>query len=152
MFDHMAVDVIEGESAIAAVRDCLGFEVVEELSIPHERGPARVRVTSRPTGGFQVVLGDTQADEQHPVRRQIAERGGPGVHHLAHRVIDVDDAVEKVRRNGAKVIGTIQEAPGLRQVFVRVADDGTVHELVQRTGVSGFTEQNTAALMRDGSA
>jgi 4-hydroxyphenylpyruvate dioxygenase-like putative hemolysin len=78
----------------------------------------------------------------------IADRGGPGVHHLAHRVENLEAAVAEVQSAGGVLLSSIEQVAGLRQIFVSVAEDSLVHELVQRMGVSGFVGENTAGLVR----
>lgn len=150
ILDHMAIDVVDADRARRLVTSLLGYDTLEELIVPHPTGDARVRVMQDEDARFQVVLGDTDAGAAHPIARQIAAREGPGAHHVAHRVTSLPQAMEEVQTRGAQMIGSIREAPGLRQVFTRWADDGVLHELIERTGVSGFVERNTASLLADG--
>jgi len=150
VLDHMAIDVVDADRARQLVTSLLGYCTLEELAVPHPTGDARVRVMQDEDARFQIVLGDTDAGGAHPIARQIAAREGPGAHHVAHRVTSLPQAMEDVQRRGAHMIGSIREAPGLRQVFMRWADDGILHELIERTGVSGFVERNTASLLADG--
>lgn len=145
--DHIAIHVADRAAAERVVRELLGHQAVQELAVHGPDGTAHLGVMAQPGDRFRLVLCD--ADEAtHPIARWVASRG-PGVHHMAHRVDQVETALQQIADTGA-VVGAIVEAPGLRQVFVEVADDGMLHEITQRTGETGFVEENTAALIEAG--
>lgn len=146
--DHMAIGVLDAARAAVAFDELLEFRRFDELEVPHATGAARVRLMAQgDPRGFSLALADTDA-EGHPFRRQIAERGGPGVHHVAHRVLALEEAIAALEAAGGVVLSDIETSPSLRQVFVSVAPDGLVHELVERSGHDGLVARNTEALVR----
>ena len=68
-----------------------------------------------------------------PVGRSLARRG-PGVHHVAYRVEDIEGALEHLREEGARLVDDAPR-PGSRDTliaFVHPASmDGVLVELVQ---------------------
>jgi catechol 2,3-dioxygenase-like lactoylglutathione lyase family enzyme len=143
--DHVAIHVADREAASVVVKELLGLEQLDELFAPSADGVAGLRVMTDADERFHLVLCDASV-ETHPIARWIEHRG-PGVHHLAHRVVRVEDALDAATAAGGTPVGGIVDAPGLRQVFVAVANDGVLHELTQRTAHTTFDRNSVAALI-----
>jgi hypothetical protein len=148
--DHVAMPVLDIAGALAAVEGLLECRLFDEFPVTHDAGRTTVRLLAQaPPDGFYLTIGDAgNLAAHHPFRRQIAERGGPGVHHVAHRVDGLERAIDAVCGAGGVTLGQVEQASGLRQIFVSIGEDGIVHELVERKGVAGFVQRNTAALVQ----
>jgi methylmalonyl-CoA epimerase len=126
--DHIGVAVEDLDDAIHIYRDRLGMaeqhrETVEEQGVE----------------AVLLEIGDSHVEllaplsSQTPVGRFL-ERQGPGMHHVAYRTDDIDDALDAVRKAGLRLI---DEEPrigirGSRVAFVHPKTTGGVlTELVQ---------------------
>ena len=146
--DHMAIHVASRDAAEVVARELLGLHVLEELEIPSDVGAGFLRVMKHPDDPFYVVLCEG-ATASHPIAQSIVERG-PGAHHLAHGVADLDAALASARAEGATPVGEVAEVDALRQIFVKVAADGLLHEIIERRGDEVFVPKNTANLIKAG--
>ena len=146
--DHIAIHIDDAEAAIETVRELLGYEHAQVLEVPAQEGSATLTVLVQRGDRFRMVLCESRGDA-HPISKWLVARG-PGVHHLAHRVEMVEDALDAVEASGGTRGGELVEAPGLRQVFAEVARDGLLHELTQRMENEGFEPDNTRALIDAG--
>ena len=127
--DHIGIAVRSIDDALELYRDCLGLEVVQRTVVEHECVEAAVL----PAGGGRVELLQPTSDES--VIARFLDRRGPGVHHVAVEVDDLETAVAAVRDSGRKlVVDRIQTgAEGYRYVFVHPSGTGGVLlELVER--------------------
>jgi methylmalonyl-CoA/ethylmalonyl-CoA epimerase len=96
--DHVGVAVRDLEGAVALFRDTFGMplvhrEVVEEQGVEAvllDVGDSHIELL-RPLG------------EETPVGRFVAKRG-PGLHHVAYRVANVDATLEQLRAAGVPLI------------------------------------------------
>ncbi len=99
-----------------------------------------------------LVITEGLTDES--IFRKYMDKYGPGVHHVAYRVADLDEAFAKLRAGGIPTTSqSILTDPvsGLRQVFLDRAGPGYFLELIERTDVatSGqFVDDNMARLAR----
>ncbi len=96
--DHIGIAVRSLEEAMKPYRDGLGLEVsgTEEVE---DQG---VRVAMLPVGESRIeLLEPTRADS--PVARFLSRRG-PGIHHLAIRVEDIEASLDRLRAAGARLI------------------------------------------------
>ena len=126
--DHIGLATRELEEGLALWRDILGLEVdaTEEIQ---EQG---VRVAMLPIGDTHVELLEPLSPES-PVGRFLAKRG-PGIHHLAVEVADINAALADLKKRGARLI---DETPrvgvrGCLVAFVHPATtNGILLELVQ---------------------
>ncbi len=80
---------------------------------------------------------------------------GPGIHHVAIAVDDLDVAIDVLAGRGVRTLGIPKDtAPGLREVFIDPASvDGVVLQLVERRGKAPLNQLDIAALerlLRDG--
>jgi methylmalonyl-CoA/ethylmalonyl-CoA epimerase len=126
--EHIGVAVSSLEEAVAAWTGNLGLEVSGYEDVPEEG----VRVAMLPLGESRIeLLESTRPDS--PVGRFLARRG-PGVHHLAIRVGNIDAALAKLRAAGARVLEPAprEGAGGTRVAFLHPASmNGVLLELVE---------------------
>jgi methylmalonyl-CoA/ethylmalonyl-CoA epimerase len=104
----------------------LGIQDIEEVA------DQKVRVAMLPIGESRVeLLEPTAADS--PISKFLAKRG-PGIHHIAVAVEDIHQALERLRREGARLIDEQPRtgAGGCLVAFVHPSSSGGVLiELVQ---------------------
>ncbi len=126
--DHIGVAVPDLEAALAPYVDGLGIQVARREEVATER----VRIAMLPVGGTNIELLEP-TDPESPVAKFI-ERRGPGVHHIALAVDDIEAAMERMRAAGVRMI---DEAPragagGTRVAFAHPkAFHGVLVELVE---------------------
>ncbi|MBI4575591.1 MAG: methylmalonyl-CoA epimerase [Planctomycetes bacterium] len=128
--DHIGVAVESLEEALRVWRGGLGLEVEHEEEVPAER--VRVARLGLPGAGAVELLESTSPEG--PVGRFL-RRNGPGLHHLALRVEDLDAALAAARDAGLSPVGEAPRAGvgGTRVAFLHPRDTGGVLlELVER--------------------
>ena len=120
--DHIGVAVEDLDESIAVYRDRLGMreqhrETVEEFGVEAallEIGGAHVELLTPVQSGSAVA--------------RFLERSGPGMHHVAYRTDDIDDALEQLRNAGVRLIDD-QARTGIRDsrvAFVHPKSTGGV--------------------------
>ena len=127
--DHIGIAVRSIDRALEFYRDALGIEPSHRTVVDHEHVEAAVL----PAGSSRIEL--LRPTSQESVIGRFIERRGEGLHHIAVQVDDIDEAVERLKRSGSRLVSeTIQiGAEGYRYVFVHPASTGGVLlELVQR--------------------
>jgi methylmalonyl-CoA/ethylmalonyl-CoA epimerase len=126
--DHIGVAVEDLDAAIALYRDTLAMELVHRETVEDQ--------------GVEAVLldvGDSHVELLAPlgpdtaVGRHLARRG-PGLHHVAYGVRDIDAALESLRGAGVRLVDDTPRTGirGSRVAFVHPASTGSVlTEIVQ---------------------
>jgi methylmalonyl-CoA/ethylmalonyl-CoA epimerase len=130
--DHIGVAVVDLEAAIELHSEVYGMTLVHRETIADQGVEAALLVVGENHVELLAPLhGDT------PVGHFLAKRG-PGLHHVAYQVADVEAALRSVRDAGLR---TIDESPrtGIRDsrvAFVHPASvGGVLTELVQPAAV-----------------
>jgi methylmalonyl-CoA/ethylmalonyl-CoA epimerase len=126
--DHIGMAVADLEAAIASYR--AQFDVTDwQLS---ELPGRHMRVAFARIGGSAIEL-ITPTSPAAAFSRFLAERG-PGMHHIAYRVSDLDATLATLRRRGVRLIDDVGR-PGLhgtRVAFIHpTAVAGVLTELVE---------------------
>lgn len=126
--DHVAIAVRDLEAAIAWYADVFGATVEHREKVESDGvEEALVRVAD----SYVQLLTPTRDDS--PVAKFL-EKKGEGLHHVAYRVANCADALEKVKASGARVIDQ-QPRPGSRNTTVAFVHPkssfGTLIELVE---------------------
>ena len=119
--DHIGIAVEDLESAIAAY-ESLGFARAGTEEVPEQK----VRVALFPCGESRVELLEP-TDPEGPIGKFIAKRG-PGIHHVAYRVQDIDAALRHLKAAGVRLVDETPRigAGGMRIAFVHPAATGGV--------------------------
>jgi len=126
--DHVGVAVQDLDAALELYRDRLGLSFAHRETVPEQ--------------GVEAVLLD--AGENHvellaplgpetPVGRFLA-KSGPGLHHVAYQVKDIDAALDEIKAAGLELIDS-QPRTGIRGSRVAFmhprATGGVLTEIVQ---------------------
>jgi len=123
---HVGLAVASIDSALTFYRDVLGLSPGEPQTVDG------ARIVSLPFGESEVELLEPQ-DADGPIAKFLAKRG-PGIHHVAYRVPDLEAALQACRAQGYRLI---DEQPrigqgGKRVAFVHpTATDGILIELTE---------------------
>jgi methylmalonyl-CoA/ethylmalonyl-CoA epimerase len=126
--DHIGVAVADLEAAIALHADTYGMVVAHRETVAAQG----VEAVLLDVGENHVELLRPLGDET-PVGRFLARRG-PGLHHVAYQVADIEAALADLRTAGVRLI---DEAPrtgirGSRVAFLHPsASGGVLTEIVQ---------------------
>src|SRR5229473_4094158 len=119
--DHLGVAVKSIEAALGFYEGQLGMPVALRETVPHEK----VNVAMLPAGGPRIELLEP-TDPESVIGRFLAKRG-EGLHHVALRVPDLNAAVERLQKAGARLLNEPQSgAGGHRYVFVHPTSTGGV--------------------------
>jgi methylmalonyl-CoA/ethylmalonyl-CoA epimerase len=128
--NHVAIVVPDLARASALYRDVLGAEVSAPLDLP-AHGVTTVFVTLANTKiELLVPLG-----ENSPIASYLERHPDGGMHHLCYEVEDIIAARDKLRQDGARVLGNGEPAIGAHGkpvLFLHPKDfAGTLIELEQ---------------------
>ena len=128
VIDHLGVAVEDIDSALALYRDALGMPLVH-----------RETITEQGVEAALLDVGDSHVELLQPLGPETAvgkflSRRGPGMHHVAYRVDDVEQSLRELAAAGLRLI---DERPrrgirGSRVAFLHPASTGGVlTEIVQ---------------------
>ncbi len=128
--NHVAIAVPDLGAAAALYRDTLGATVSDPEALP-EHG---VTVVFVDTGDTRIELLEPLGEES-PIARFLERNPSGGMHHLCFEVTDIIAARDKLREQGARVLGNgepKQGAHGKPVLFLHPKDfAGTLIELEQ---------------------
>ena len=126
--DHLGIAVKSLEQA-AAFYESIGLAVGHRETVAAEK----VHVAMLPAGDSRIELLEP-SDADSPIGKFLEKRG-PGLHHVALRVPDLNAAVERLRASGARLLNEPRRgAGGHLYVFVHPASAGGVLlELIQES-------------------
>jgi len=96
--NHIGIAVKSLDDSLPFYRDNLGMEFkgIEEVA------EQKVRVAMLQVGESKIELLEPTSDDS-PVAKFI-EKNGPGIHHLAYEVADIEAAIAKLMADGARMI------------------------------------------------
>lgn len=144
--DHIGVAITNLTDAVAFYRDSLGLEIEE----PEDVAGHRVRVHFLPVGDAAVELVEATAPDS-AIAKFVA-RQGPGLHHIAFRVDDIEAALAAMKARGVRLIDA-QPRPGAHGTLVAFVHPASAHgvlvELVQHVGPSDGTRDDRAVSGRE---
>ena len=126
--DHLGIAVDSIDSVLHFYRDQLGMSVSAREAVEHEK----VHVAMLPAGESRIELLEP-SDPDSTMARFLAKRG-PGLHHVAMRISDLNAAIANLQAAGARILGEPKRgAGGHVYVFVHPASTGGVlWELIQK--------------------
>ena len=119
--DHLGI-AVRSLAQAKKFYELLGMKVVGEEVVEHEG----VRVAMVPAGESRIELLEATSPDS-PIARFIAKRG-EGLHHVALAVDDLSGTVEKLKKNGTRLISDEIKvgAGGHLYVFVHPSAAGGV--------------------------
>jgi len=127
--DHIGIATNGIEDAASVYCDALGLSVAETEEVPAQK----VRVAMLPLGESRLELLEATSDDS-PISKFLAKRG-PGIHHVALRVVDIRTALADLKTKGARLIDEEPRpgAGGCLVAFIHPSSTGGVLiELVER--------------------
>jgi methylmalonyl-CoA/ethylmalonyl-CoA epimerase len=126
--NHVAIAVPDLEAAMAIYRDKLGADVSQPKALP-EHG-VTVSFVTLPNTKVELL---EPLGEESTIKAFVEKNPRGGMHHLCFEVADIEEAVEKLVAEGARVLGKVKiGAHGKPVIFVHPADFlGTLIELEQ---------------------
>ena len=127
--DHLGI-AVKSLSAAKAIYEKLNLEVSAEQTVAGEQ----VRLVMVPVGESRLELLEPTS-ENSTIAKFIAKRG-EGLHHVALRVPDLEAAVERLKKQGVRLVSEeIRVGAGShRYIFVHPASTaGVLLELVERS-------------------
>jgi methylmalonyl-CoA/ethylmalonyl-CoA epimerase len=126
--DHVGVAVADLEPAIALLSGTFGMKLVHRETVDSQG----VEAVLLDIGDSHLELLAPLADDT-PIGRFLA-RKGPGMHHVAYQVTDIDAALAKLGEEGVRLIDATPRAGlrGSRVAFLHpAASGGVLTELVE---------------------
>ena len=126
--NHIGIAVQSLEASLPFYRDNLGMALlgIEEVA------EQKVKVAMLQIGESKVELLEPTAPDS-PVARFL-EKSGPGIHHLAYEVADIEASIEKLKLEGVRMIDEKPRngAHGTSIAFVHPkSSNGVLTELCQ---------------------
>ena len=129
--DHIGIATDGIEQAASFYRDSLGLSIEEIEEVPTQK----VRVAMLPVGESRIELLEPTSEDS-PISKFLAKRG-PGIHHIAVQVDDIEAALRDLKARGARLIDEQPRtgAGGCLVAFIHPSSTGGVLlELVQPGG------------------
>ena len=126
--NHVAIVVPDLAAAAAKYRDTLGVEVSAPLPLP-EHGVTTVFVTL-PNTKIELLA---PLGEGSPIEKFLERNPDGGIHHLCYEVEDISAARDKLKSQGARILGDGEPkrgAHGKPVLFLHPKDfNGTLVEI-----------------------
>ena len=119
--DHLGI-AVKSLNAAKAIYETLGLNISPEETLEHEQ----VRVVMVPVGETRLELLEATSEDS-VIARFIAKRG-EGLHHVCLKVSDLPASVERLKRDGVRLVSEEIKtgAGGHKYVFVHPASTGGV--------------------------
>lgn len=128
--NHVAIAVSDLEQATSVYRDTLGATVSKPTDLP-EHGVTTVFV-ELPNTKIELLA---PFGENSPIENFLQKNPSGGIHHICYEVDDIQQAIDKLLAEGARIIGDGKAktgAHGKPVVFLHPKDfNGTLVELEQ---------------------
>jgi len=119
--DHLGI-AVKSLTAAKSIYEKLGMKVSPEETVEHEK----VRLVMVPVGKSRLELLEATSEDS-TIAKFIAKRG-EGVHHICLRVPDLGAAVDKLKKDGVRLVSNEIKigAGGHRYIFVHPQSAGGV--------------------------
>jgi len=126
--NHIGIAVVSLDATLPFYRDNLsmGFAGIEEVA------EQKVRVAMLQVGESKIELLEPTSPDS-PIAKFL-EKNGPGIHHIAYEVDDIEAAIAKLTEDGMRMIDSVPRngAHGTRIAFVHPkSSNGVLTELCQ---------------------
>jgi methylmalonyl-CoA epimerase len=120
--DHVGIAVEDIEAAISLYRDSLGLPLVHREQVPAQGVDAAL-----------LDIGDSHVELLEPLTPETAvgrflARRGPGLHHVAYRVMDIERTLGDLKTSGMQLIDERARTGirGSRVAFIHPGSTGGV--------------------------
>lgn len=126
--DHIGIAVKSLAETVRIYEDIIGLKVSDYDQVDDQG----VRVAMIPTGESRIELLEPMHGDS-PIEKFLAKRG-EGIHHIALRVDNIEEALERFKAAGARLIDAVprQGAHNTKIAFVHPATThGVLLELVE---------------------
>ena len=120
ILDHVGIAVGELAASLQFLRDVIGLHVEESEEVASQR----VRAHFLPVGAAKLELLEATAPDS-AIGRYI-ERRGPGLHHIALRVDDIEAALALLKAKGVRLVDE-SPRPGAEGALVAFIHPSAVH-------------------------
>ena len=134
--DHLGIAVRSLDEGLHFYQDLIGLRATHRETVATERVHVAMLETGAPSGpgAHQPHIELLEATDADSVIAKFIENRGPGLHHVALRVDDLDAAAGHLREEGARLLNEPRAgAGGHRYVFVHPESAGGVLlELIQK--------------------
>jgi methylmalonyl-CoA/ethylmalonyl-CoA epimerase len=127
--NHIGIAVSSLAEAVPFYRDQLGMAINGTEDVAEQK----VRVAFLQVGDSKVEL--LEATSAESAVAKFLEKSGPGIHHIAYEVEDIEAAIAKLEAEGARMIDRTPRngAHGARIAFIHPKSSGGVlTELCQK--------------------
>ncbi len=127
--NHLGIATNGIDEALKFWRDALGLENVHTETVEDQK----VRVAMLPIGETRIELLEATSEDS-PIAKFLEKRGG-GIHHIAVEVENIEDALVKLKKQGARLIDEKPRvgAEGCLIAFVHPSSsNGVLLELIQK--------------------
>lgn len=128
--DHVGIAVRDLKEALKFYEEVLGIKATGQEEVPEQK----VVTAFLPLGDSELELLES-TDPAGPIARYIEKRG-EGIQHIALRVDNIEEALEKMRAAGIRLLDEVPRrgAGGARIAFLHPKDTGGVLlELTERS-------------------
>lgn len=141
--DHIAIAVIDLETAIGYFCDTLGFKLIQRRSTAGQKtGMISAEIEHN---NIKFVL--CQGTEPQSQVSRLIEHFGPGVAHIAFNVNNVGAVADTLKNDGLEFDTTVIRGAGLSQIFSRRdPNSGLSFEFIERGGEQNFLDENVNEL------
>jgi methylmalonyl-CoA/ethylmalonyl-CoA epimerase len=126
--NHIGIAVQSLEATLPFYRDALGMEFKGEEEVAEQK----VKVVMLQIGESKIELLEPTCPES-PIAK-FMEKNGPGIHHIAYQVENIEAAIAQMQQQGARMIDEVPRngAHGTRIAFVHPkSSNGVLTELCQ---------------------
>jgi methylmalonyl-CoA/ethylmalonyl-CoA epimerase len=126
--NHLGIATKDISEALRFWEEALGLRNVHTEIVEDQK----VRVAMLPVGESRIELLEPTADDS-PISKFLEKRGG-GIHHIAVEVEDIEASLDRLRKNGVRLIDEKPRAgaEGCLVAFVHPSStNGVLFELVQ---------------------
>lgn len=152
-FDYRLADLFDLQFADGSTCECFALEPPEKTmeTAPFQFGEVWFNWNDPELGGHinYHLAPEIFISEGKPgsIVDQWVKENGPGIHHLAYEVTNIEKAILNWSQLGIKFTSsTPMECPGLKQIFTEKLFTGIIYELIERTD-KGFCKENVKNLM-----
>lgn len=118
--DHVGIAVADLQASLAFFRDVLGLHVESSEEVASQQ----VRATFLAAGSSTLEM--LEATAPSSAIAKYVEKRGPGLHHVALRVDDIDAAIEHLKARGVRLIDE-RPRPGAEGALVAFVHPSAAH-------------------------